>query len=91
MYILHTAPTDYTAIPLSSAIPVNFEPGQFSTTVTVDIQNDNFMEPDESFFGRLRSTGVGDVQITQDRAEVTILNDDGMCVYIGCTQNTCGL
>lgn len=59
---------------------VNFGPGQTSTTVTVDIQNDNFMEPNESFFGRLQSTGVEDVQITQDTAEVTIVNDDGMCV-----------
>ena len=75
---LFTAPGDYTAIPLTGAIPVNFQPGQLSTTVTVPIRNDEAIEPDENFFGRLRSTGVGDVSITQDRAEVIIVNDDGI-------------
>ena len=56
---------------------MNFQSGQSSTTVTVPIRNDDVIEPDENFFGRLRSTGVGDVSITQDRAEVIIVNDDG--------------
>ena len=73
-----TAPGDYTAVPLSSAIPVNFEPGQSSTTVTIPIQNDVMVEPDENFFGRLQSTGLGDVTITQDSAEIIIVNDDGI-------------
>ena len=81
MCILLSAPGDYTSTPVSGAIPVNFGPGETSMTVTVSIQNDNLVEPDETFFGRLLSTGTGDVSIIQDRAEVTILNDDGMYSY----------
>ena len=40
------------------------------------------MEPDESFIGSLRSTGTGDVMITQDRVEIIILNDDGTYVIV---------
>ena len=72
------APGDYTSTPVSEAIPVSFGSDELSTTVTVSIQNDNTMEPDENFFGRLRRSGTGDVLITQNRAEVTIMNDDGM-------------
>lgn len=79
---IHLAPGDYTSIPISEAIPVNFGSGQLSMMVTVSIQNDNTMEPDEIFFGRLRRLGTGDVLITQNRAEVTIVNDDGMLVHI---------
>ena len=58
---------------------MNFGFRETSTTITVPIVNDNVMEPDEVFFGRLRRSGVGDVIIQQDRAQVTIVNDDGMC------------
>lgn len=49
-----------------------------STTITIPIENDNVIEPDEIFFGRLEATGTGEVLVTQDRAEVTIVNDDSM-------------
>ena len=84
VYISYIAPGDYTA---SGALAVNFEPGQLSITVSVAIRNDNMVEPDETFFGRLRSTGVGDVLVTQDRAQITIINDGDKREEINITIN----
>ena len=75
---LFTAPGDYSAVPQGNGVPVNFQTGQLSTTVSVPIVNDGVVELDENFFGILQSTGLGDVSIIQDRAEVIIVNDDGM-------------
>ena len=58
-----------------------------SITVSVAIRNDNMVEQDETFFGRLCSTGVGDVLVTQDRAQITIINDGDKREEINITIN----
>ena len=69
---------DYIGVPVDGAIPVVFQPGQLSTTVVVPIVDDEFYEIDKDFFGRLRSTGIATVEITQGSADVRIEDDDGM-------------
>ena len=69
---------DYIGVSVDEAIPVVFQPGQFSTTVVVPIVDDEFYEIDEVFFGRLRSTGIAIVDIIQENADVLIEDDDGM-------------
>ena len=69
------APGDY-------GIPVVFQAGTFTTTeftatVSVLINDDTILENEEIFLGRLRYTGMGNVEITQDEATVTILDNDG--------------
>ena len=68
------APGDYGAV---SGIPVVFQTGTFTTTVSVPINDDTILENEEIFLGRLRYTGSGSVEITQDEATVTILDNDG--------------
>ena len=68
------APGDYGAV---SGIPVVFQAGTFTTTVSVPINDDTILENEEIFLGRLRYTGTGSVEITQDEAVVTILDNEG--------------
>ena len=76
--IFFTDINDYIGVSVDGAIPVVFQTGQFSTTVVVPIVDDEFYEIDEVFFGRLRSTGIATVEITQGSADVLIEDDDGM-------------
>lgn len=49
-------------------------PGQFSATITVEIQGDTAIEPDEDFFVGILEPSSG--QITKQLEVLTILNDD---------------
>ena len=55
---------------------MTFEPGVTRASVTVPIINDNVVEEEESFNGRLHSIEP-DVSIGEDTAIVTIEDDDG--------------
>ena len=55
---------------------MTFEPGVTRASVTVPIINDNVVEEEESFNGRLHSTEP-DISIGEDTAIVTIEDDDG--------------
>ncbi|MBA2556556.1 MAG: hypothetical protein H0V12_04300 [Chloroflexi bacterium] len=66
-----TAPSDYTAIANTTLI---FTPGQTSTTITVAVNGDTDVEPDERFFVDLSSPI--NATIADSRGRGTILNDD---------------
>ena len=78
---INAAPDDYVPVTLSGSFPVNFGTDQFSTSITVFIRDDTVFEPTESFYVRLGSTGLANVSIGKDMAEITILNDDGTYYY----------
>ena len=68
------APGDFGAV---SGIPVVFQAGRFTKTVSVCINDDAILENDEVFLPKLRYTGMDTVEITQNEAAVTILINDG--------------
>jgi hypothetical protein len=53
-----------------------FTPGQTSRTVSVGIIGDTTIEPDENFF--LNLTSANGATISDNQAEATIINDDGL-------------
>ena len=73
--VLYLAPGDFNAV---SNFPVTFNQGSLITTVTVTVNDDSILEIDEVFQGRLIYTGTGTVEIVQDEANVTIVDNDGM-------------
>ena len=66
-----TAPGDYTAI---TDQEITFAPNEFTMTVTVTIGDDNIVEVNEMFFGRLTTTDPL-VQVTEGEATITILDE----------------
>ena len=69
---------DFTGITRGNAIPIIFESGQTSTTITVPIANDGRVEGDEQFMGQIVSGGgIDNIVIFAPTANVTILDDDG--------------
>ena len=76
---------DFTGIAQANAIPIIFEAGQTSTTVTVPITNDNRVEGDEQFFGQIISGGgIPNIEIFAPTATVDIVDDDCKCNYMMC-------
>ena len=73
--VLYLALGDFNAV---SNFPVTFNQGAMITTVTVTVNDDSILEIDEVFQGRLIYTGTGTVEIVQDEANVTIVDNDGM-------------
>jgi hypothetical protein len=65
-----TAGTDYQA----TSGTLTFDPGQTSKTVTVTINGDTLVEPDETFFVDL--SGATNATISDSRGVGTITNDD---------------
>ena len=65
------AGTDYVAV----SGTLTFSPGETNATISVVIQGDTDPEPDEVFFLRLRNAVNGNLR--RQRAQGTILNDDG--------------
>ena len=66
-----TAPSDYTA----ANGTVTFAPGETAKTVTVQVNGDTTVEPDETFTVNLANT-VGNATIADAQATGTIVNDD---------------
>ena len=77
----YTAPEDYISVSQPAALSVNFESDKFTTTITITTQNDRMFEANETFFVRLQSTGLTNVSLIRDTAEVTIVSDDGRLLY----------
>ena len=67
-----TAPSDYTAIALTT---LTFNAGTTSKTVTVSVNGDKTVEPNETFFVNL--SGPTSAAITDSQGVGTIVNDDG--------------
>ena len=68
---------DFTGISRENAIPIIFESGQTSTTITVPIVNDDRVEGDEQFMGHIISGGgISNTEIYAPTASVTIVDDD---------------
>jgi uncharacterized repeat protein (TIGR01451 family) len=77
-----TAPSDYTAIVNGAG---SIPEGNSSTTVTVSVNGDTTVEPNETFFVNISNvTGAG---VTDAQGQGTITNDDvtltGICVIQG--------
>jgi LEA14-like dessication related protein len=68
-----TAPGDYTAI---SSTQLTFAPGETSKQVTVLVNGDTVVEPDENFFVNL--SGATNATITDNQGTGTITNDDAV-------------
>jgi hypothetical protein len=56
-----------------------FLPGETSKTITLAVQGDTLVEPDEHFEVLLRNASAG-AAISQNVAFATVLNDDGPAV-----------
>ena len=56
---------------------MSFEATSYVTTVNIPIIDDSVGELEEVFYATLSSTGSSNVQITQDQAEIHIIDDDG--------------
>lgn len=72
-----TAPSDYVAIPIGAPLLVEFDPGQTSQNVVVQVHGDELVENDESFslqIGAAQPAGNGGGVVAS--ATGTILNDD---------------
>ena len=74
---------DFTGISRENAIPIIFESGQLSTTITIPIANDDRVEVDEQFMGQIISGGgIDNIRIVAPTADVTIVDDDGKCKFM---------
>ena len=72
-----TAGTDY----LASSGTVTFDPGQTSKPVSITINGDTLVEPNETFFVNLSNASVGST-ITDAQGVGTITNDDAPLLVI---------
>ena len=70
-----TAPTDYAA----ASGTVTFAPGETAKTVTVQVNGDNSVEPDEMFTLNL-ANAVGNATIADAQGVGTIVNDDQVVI-----------
>jgi hypothetical protein len=68
-----TAPGDYTAI--SSPQTITFNPGDTIKTVSISVNGDTTVEPDETFFVNLANASVN-ASISDNQGQGTITNDD---------------
>ena len=59
---------------------LDFEPGVTEKNLTIDIVDDTFLEMDETFILYL-SSGAGAFLSPFAQAEVTIISNDGRCLY----------
>ena len=59
---------------------VVFAAGSYTTTVEVPILDDSTAEAEEIFYGSLATVGDVNVEITQERAEIRIIDDDGVFI-----------
>ncbi len=75
-----TQPSDYT----SNSGTVTFAPGETSKTVTVQVNGDTTVEPNETFIVNL-SSATGNATITDNQGVGTIVNDD----QAGSVNNAC--
>lgn len=71
-----TAPVDYTAI---GATTLTFNPNEISKQVTVLVNGDTNVEPNESFFVNL--SNPTNATISDNQGVGTIVNDDAGCSY----------
>ena len=78
------APSDYTAIPQSPLTTISFAPGALSQTVTVQVNGDTAMEPDETFTVSVANLPLGSDKGTPvlSSAIGEIFNDDASTVTI---------
>jgi hypothetical protein len=67
------SPGDFSQL---TAVPVTFADGSSITSITVSINDDSAIEDDEVFTGSLSHIGVERVQIVEDTATVTIIDND---------------
>jgi len=72
-----SAPSDYTAI---TATTLTFNPGEMTKTITVGINGDQSLEPDETFFVNL--TNAVNATISRSQGVGTILNDDKLLLIL---------
>ena len=56
---------------------VAFAEGAYTTTVEIPIIDDSIGEGEEIFYGSLATSGDANVIVTEDTAEVHIIDDDG--------------
>jgi Calx-beta domain len=70
-----TAPSDYTA----ASGTVTFAPGETTKTITVQVNGDTTVEPDETFTVNL-ANATGNATIADIQAAGTILNDDQVVI-----------
>ena len=57
---------------------VLFAEGSFTTTVEVPIIDNSIAEGEETFYGSLATVGGANVLVTQNTAEIHIIDNDGM-------------
>lgn len=74
-----TAGSDYVAIP---ATVVTFVPGETSKTVTVNLNGDTTVEPNEVLFLNLSNATGATIFDADARGQATIFNDDGATLRI---------
>jgi hypothetical protein len=90
---LAIAPEDYAAIP---ATTLTFNPGETSKPITVVVQGDIVIEPNETFFVNLSNaafdgaTDAGRVVIIDDQGVATITNDDSVYSIIALNPTMAG-
>ncbi|HYW70715.1 MAG TPA: Calx-beta domain-containing protein, partial [Pyrinomonadaceae bacterium] len=72
-----TAGSDYSAI---AATELSFAPGESQKTISVLVNGDTIVEPDENFFVNLSDATNANIAVSQGTA--TIANDDGANVSI---------
>ena len=70
-----SADSDYTS---TTMYEVSFVEGSFTTTLEVPIIDNSIAEEEEIFYGSLATIGDASVVITQERAEIHIIDNDGM-------------
>jgi uncharacterized repeat protein (TIGR01451 family) len=68
-----TAGSDYVAIPLTS---LTFAAGETSKTVSVTVNGDTAVEPNETFFLKFPVITIADGRIGDQQGQATIINDD---------------
>ena len=68
----HSASSDF----VSTTYDVTFEAGSYVTTVAVPVVDDTLGEIAETFYGSLMVVGTSTVQVTEDRADILIIDDD---------------
>ena len=73
--------SDYTAAPATATL--TFSPGQTQKTIRVPTINDNIDEPDETLTVTLSNLNPPEVQLAQDRATGTIMDNDEAALSIG--------
>lgn len=57
---------------------VSFVEGSFTTTLEVPVIDNSIAEEEEIFYGSLATIGDASVVITQERAEIHIIDNDGV-------------